>query len=112
MLCVTMEAFMKLKIIMLLLLAIPFVGSAGAQEPPKCKAGETTTIKFKIEGQPEVLGDGWAEVGSEATPCTVTMVRGKGRVPPGCTDGKTMEVTGSVHDAGFLLMNVTSARCY
>ncbi len=50
--------------------------------------------------------------GSEATPCTVTMVRGKGRVPPGCTDGKTMEATGSVYDAGFLLMNVTSARCY
>ncbi len=103
---------MKLKIVMLLLLAIPFVGSARAQEPPKCRVGETTTIKFKIDGQPEVLSDGWAEVGSEATPCAVTMVRGKGRVPPGCTDGKTMEATGPIQDAGFLIMRVTSARCY
>lgn len=103
---------MKSKIVALFLLVVPFAGSGGAQELPKCKAGETTTIKFKIEGQPEVLGDGWAEVGSEATPCTVTLVRGKGRVPPGCTDGKTMEATGAVQDAGFLMMSVTSARCY
>lgn len=103
---------MRIMIAAFLLLAVPFAGSVSAQELPKCKAGVTTTIKFKIEGQPEVLADGWAEVGSEATPCTVTVVRGKGRVPSDCTDGKTMEATGLVHDVGFLMMNVTSARCY
>jgi hypothetical protein len=103
---------MKFKIAALVLLAVPFAVSAGAQEAPQCKAGETTTIKFKIEGEPEKLSDGWAEVGTQATPCTVTMVRGKGRVPSGCTDGKTMEATGTVQDAGFFILNVTNARCY
>jgi hypothetical protein len=103
---------MKFKIAALVLLAVPFAGSADAQETPKCKPDTTVTIKFKIDGEPEKDSGGWTEVGSSATPCTVTLVRGKGRVPPGCTDGKTMEATGVIQEFGVSYMNVTSARCY
>jgi hypothetical protein len=78
----------------------------------ECKVGQTVTLTWKLDGEPMVNGERWMETGVNATPCTVTFVVGEGKLPAGCTAGKTMEASGTVASPMLLALLVKSARCY
>lgn len=88
------------------------IGQSNAAE---CPVGSRQTVNGSMSEAVD-SGDGnWLSMIVEnAQPCTVTMVKGKGKVPAGCGFGeyfgrKKFTATGIVSDGAVL--EVTSIRC-
>jgi hypothetical protein len=88
------------------------IGKSNAAE---CPVGSRQTLNGSMSEAVD-SGDGnWLSMIVEnAQPCTVTMVKGKGKVPAGCGFGeyfgrKKFTATGVVSDGAVL--EVTSIRC-
>lgn len=89
-----------------------FLCSANAEAAP-CKAGEVVTLEGEIIIPPVRDGDEWFWPGKFAgQPCQVMTLRGKGKLPPSCTVGKRMTLTGRVIEDGVLILDVARVDCY
>ena len=94
------------------LLALFLLTPASADAAP-CNAGETVTLEGEIIIPPVIDGGEWFWPGKFAsTPCQVTTLRGKGALPPECTVGKRMMLTGKVRAEGILSLEVAQVRCF
>ena len=86
-------------------------GEAAAAE---CKVGSQQTLSGLMS---EAIdnGDGnWVTISVDAQPCSVSMLKGKGKVPAGCGFGeyfgkKMFTASGVVQDGAVLM--VTTIRC-
>jgi hypothetical protein len=76
-----------------------------------CKAGSRTLTG--VMGAPMTTDDGWTMAPlSETKPCDVSSVQGKGRIPPGCSQGDNFTATGTVRDElGIMEFIVKSIKC-
>jgi hypothetical protein len=96
--------------VLAVLLALGALEAAAAE----CKVGSQQTLSGLMSEAVDGDDGHWITISVDAQPCSVSMLKGRGKVPAGCGFGeyfgkKRFTATGVVQDGAVLM--VTSIRC-
>jgi hypothetical protein len=90
---------------------VAFLFQGGIASAELCRVGSQVTLSKELDTGLQEKDGHWFDIGMDAKPCTVAVIRGKGKIPAQCKNADKMTATGVVRKLNLLVLEVTSVKC-